>query len=114
MFKVALGSRDFDLAGECLRIIADSCTDDPGLLYACCIEAQNYECRPQALEALQLVLEKYGYNETPSVVLPPLVRCAIKFLVAIIENSAPVENSAHSDASIEKLCKMFEGGPSLG
>lgn len=107
MYKLGIRCDDADLAAESLKKIATSISDDPNLLYACCLEAQNSGNRTQALSALLLVLEKQSSGAPLTIHLPSLTRSAIKLLVPMIEGSKLM---AETESLIDKLCMLFEKG----
>ena len=104
MYKVGLRSGDADLAKECLESIYQQSAKDATLLYACVLEAQQTGQRPQAVSAMQLVLEKHNYGSPPGVHLPALLRCTARLLFADLE--AP---GSAADSAVEAVCKLFEG-----
>jgi hypothetical protein len=110
MYKIAIRCGEIEIAAECLQIISSSSSEDPTLLYACCLDAQHVGNRSQTLAALLLVLEKYGYGAVGTIHLPSLLRTTLGLMVTTIEGSKSVEGSAEMEAGIEKLCKVFEGG----
>lgn len=114
MYKVAIRSEDADLAADCLRIISSS-SKDPTLLYACVLDAQQVGNRQLALAALQLVLEKHNSLDgrgtgSSTVHLPSLLRSTISLTSAALDGSKNPQGSPEAEASVDKLCKFFEGG----
>jgi len=104
MYKVGLRSGDADLAKECLENIYQQSAKDATLLYACVLEAQHTGQKAQALDAMQLVLEKYNYSSPPGVNLPALLRCTARLLFADLEDPRSA-----ADSAVEAVCKLFEG-----
>jgi hypothetical protein len=115
MYKVAIRSEDPDLAAECLRVISSS-SEDPTLLYACVLDAQQVGNRHLALAALQLVLETQNTFESQSsgstctVHMPSLLRSTISLTSTVLDGSKHIEGSLEAEANVDKLCKFFEGG----
>ena len=115
MYKVAIRSEDTELAAECLQAISSSCKD-PTLLYACVLDAQQVGNRHLALAALQLVLEKQGTFENQgcgsacAVHMPSLLRSTISLTSTVLDGSKHAEGSPEAEASVDKLCRFFEGG----
>ncbi|PQE27929.1 hypothetical protein CJF30_00009126 [Rutstroemia sp. NJR-2017a BBW] len=110
MYKIAIRSEEVEFAAECLEKVAVSQGNDPTLLYACVLDAQQAGNRTHVLSALQLVLEKCGYNLQGNVHLPSLLRTTVVLLVGVIEGAKTKEESAKHGESVERLCQLFEGG----
>jgi hypothetical protein len=110
MFRIAIRCKEVEFASECLQIISSSSPKDPTLLYACVLDAQQIGDKPQTLAALVLVLEKFGYGAPSTIHLPSLLRLAIGLTVGLIDKSKAVELPSEPDETVEKLCKIFEGG----
>ena len=110
MYKMAIRCEETGFAAECLQVISSSSPNDPNLLYACVLDAQQVGDKFQTLAALQIVLEKFDYGTPSSIHLPSLLRLTIGLTVAMINNSKAVEGSQEADAMVEKLCSLFEGG----
>ncbi|KAK2625835.1 hypothetical protein QTJ16_005147 [Diplocarpon rosae] len=109
MYKIAVRCRETHLAAECLQFIGSASTKDPKLLYACVLEAQQAGDRVQTLAALQLVLEKCGY-ESPSINLPSLLRLTMTLMVQQIDEFSKNGDDADANAVVEKLCTVYEKG----
>jgi len=109
MYKISIRCNESEFASECLEIVGRSAVDDPTLLYACVLDAQQVGSKPHALAALQVVLEKQAYNNSSAVHLPSLLRLTIKLLCSVINGPQKGENS-EVELNIEKLCKLFESG----
>jgi hypothetical protein len=110
MYKVAIRCGESELAAESLQIISSATTKDPTLLYACCLDAQQSGNKLQTIAALQLVLEKYGYNAPSAIHLPSLIRTTIQLMLSLLNDSRSSTASDGMEVSLEKLCKAFEGG----
>lgn len=109
MYKVAIRCEETKLAAECLQSISSS-SMDPTLLYACVLDAQQMGDKAQTLAALQLVLQKFGYGAPSSIHLPSLLRLTIGLTAGLIDKSKNIQGSSEADETVEKLCKLFEGG----
>jgi hypothetical protein len=110
MYKIAIRSEEVEFAAECLEKVAISQGNDPTLLYACVLDAQQAGNRTHVSSALQLVLEKCGYNLQGNVHLPSLLRTTIVLLVGVIEGAKTKEETSKHGESVERLCQLFEGG----
>ena len=110
MYKIAIRCDEVQFASECLQIISAASPKDPTLLYACVLDAQQVGDKSQTLIALQLVLEKFGYGAPSTIHLPSLLRLTIGLTVTMIDESKVTEGSIEADESVEKLCRIFEGG----
>ncbi|KAF7883240.1 uncharacterized protein EAF02_005160 [Botrytis sinoallii] len=105
MYKIAIRSEEVELAAECLEKVA-SCTEDPSLLFACVLDAQQVGNKKHVLDALWMVLDKCGYCVQENVRLPSIIRMIIVLLIGMID--AENTPSGYARENIEKLCKMFE------
>lgn len=110
VYKLGLRCNEPDLAAKSIQKIAMSTSDDPSLLYACCLEAQSNGSRTQALSALLHVLEKENSGAPTTIHLPSLTRSAIKLLAPMIEGSKLPEGSVETESLVDKLCMLFEKG----
>jgi hypothetical protein len=110
MYKIAIRCEEVEFASECLQVISSTSPKDPTLLYACVLDAQQIGDKIQTLTALQLVLEKFGYGAPSSIHLPSLLRLTIGLTIAMIDKSKVTEGSSEGDETVEKLCRLFEGG----
>ncbi|KAL8706805.1 MAG: hypothetical protein Q9201_000176 [Fulgogasparrea decipioides] len=75
------------------------------LLYACVLEAQKNGDRQQVIRALSRVREKNSVAPTPGLHLPALLRLTARMLMQELE-----AQQSQDTASINELCKVFEGG----
>ncbi|KAF7916982.1 uncharacterized protein EAE98_010413 [Botrytis deweyae] len=105
MYKIAIRSEKVELAAECLEKVA-SCAEDPSLLFACVLDAQQVGNKKHVLDALWMVLDKCGYCAQENVRLPSIIRMIIVLLIGMID--AENTSSSYARENIEKLCKMFE------
>ncbi|RDL39259.1 uncharacterized protein BP5553_03599 [Venustampulla echinocandica] len=112
MYKIAIRSKEFELAAECLQIISTSSNSDPTLLYACCLDSLQVNNKSQTLTALQLVLEKSNYAPLSPVHLPSLLRVTIGITSSLLEESQNAGGEGDYEVLVDKLCKMFEGAVS--
>jgi tetratricopeptide (TPR) repeat protein len=103
LFKIALRSEDHAFATEQLRFISRSSADDPTLMFACLLDAQNTGNRKLTATALRLVLEGYDYDKTNGVHLPALLRSMVKLLLAEV----PKDTMPTPPVMLE-ICKVFD------
>ncbi len=108
LYKVAVRSGDIDLAAECLAIVSASSTEDPTLMYACCLDAQQAGNKTQTLLALQLVLENYTCKPSAGLHFPSLIRLAIGLMESILDEPPNKDGSENSETIIERMCIAFE------
>ena len=113
MYKIAIRCDEPDFAAECLQIISSSSSKDPKLLYACVLDAQQTGDKPQTLAALQLVLERFSYGAPSSIHLPSLLRLTIGLIMTSTDISKVVKGLPEADETVEKLCRIFEGGKAV-
>lgn len=84
-FKLALSSKDRDLAISSLRTIVKSADKDPTFLYACVLDAQTQAgMKDMAVASLRAIVEQ----RPAGVQLGSLLRCTAKLLLAETEDSA--------------------------
>lgn len=110
MYKIAIRAGEAQLASKCLEVVHNASSEDPNLLYACVLDAQQVGDKDLALTALQLVLEKYQYNAPSAIHLPALLRCIIRLITSQLESQSVSAPRCDVDAIIERLCKLFEVG----
>jgi hypothetical protein len=109
MYKIAIRCNEFDLAAQCLQIVSRSSTTDVTLLYACVLDAQQVGNRAQAVDALQLVLEKHGHT-SDTVNVTALLRTTIRLMSSLLDNPQATEGSDNTESSVVRLCRLFELG----
>lgn len=110
MYKIAVRLDLADKAAESLEIISSSSSNDPSLLYACCLYSMEGKNKAQTLAALQLVLDKSGYNPPTPVHLPSMVRTTIGITSALLGEARADDGGLETEVLVDKLCKLFEGG----
>ena len=110
MYKVAIRIGQIEAASECLEAIASAATNDPSLLYACCLHSMEGNDKRMTLAALQVVLEKFNYGPPMPVHLPSLLRITIGLVSSLLEQPQNENRGDDREALVEKLCKLFEGG----
>jgi hypothetical protein len=109
MYKIAIRCNEPDFAAECLQMVSCSSQRDTTLLYACVLDAQQVGNKAQAVDALQLVLEKHG--DTSSLInLPSLLRITIRLTSSLLEDSKAVVSSDDTGSKVDRLCRLFEAG----
>ncbi|KAL2036383.1 hypothetical protein N7G274_010904 [Stereocaulon virgatum] len=99
LYKVALRSRDPDLATECLDTICNASDKDATLLYACVLEAQQVGDQSQMVTSLQRVLQKYDYSAQTKFIfqrcyVAPLVCSFAKLRILLHKSPKPSMTSA--------------------
>ncbi|KAK0875733.1 sporulation-specific protein 22 [Friedmanniomyces endolithicus] len=99
IFKVALRDGDYELAIQCLALIAKHAEKDATYLYACVLEAQQSNMRQVAVAALQALSER----QPPGVHLPTLLRCTARLLVSELD-----ANTQDIDRMSEPVVLLFE------
>ncbi|KAF2745815.1 SPO22-domain-containing protein [Sporormia fimetaria CBS 119925] len=104
MYKVALHSKDAQLAAECLEAVCKKSSKDATLLYACVLEAQGAGDKRQTINALEKALDKYDYNAPAGIHLPALLRCTARTLLSELVKEGKV-----CPGVMEEICKVFEG-----
>ncbi|KAK0871741.1 sporulation-specific protein 22 [Friedmanniomyces endolithicus] len=100
IFKVALRDGDYELAIQCLALIAKHAEKDATYLYACVLEAQQSNMRQVAVAALQALSE----TQPPGVHLPTLLRCTARLLVSELD----ANNTQDIDRMSEPVVLLFE------
>lgn len=110
MYKIAMRGGDVELASECLEVVHQASSKDPGLLYACVLDARQVGDKDLAAAALQLVLEKYQFNPPSTIHLPALLRCTIRLIKSQLDSKAAISQDSDVDKIVDQLCKLFEGG----
>lgn len=98
-FKLALGSKDEQLAMSSLQIVMKHANTDPTHLYACALEAQRSEMRPMAVAALQAILDQ----RPPGVHLPSLLRCTARLIMSETDGQGQC-----MDLLAQEAVKIFE------
>jgi hypothetical protein len=110
MYKLAIRMNQIETASQCLEAICSSSSDNPTLLYACCLHSIEGNNKKMTLAALQLVLEKFNYCPPTPVHLPSLLRITIGLTSSLLEQSLGVTETSEAENLLDKLCKLFEGG----
>ena len=98
-FKLALNSKDEQLAMSSLQIVMKHASTDATYLYACALEAQRSQMRPMAVAALQAILEQ----RPPGIHLPALLRCTAR----LIMSESDVQGQS-VDILAQEAVKIFE------
>jgi tetratricopeptide (TPR) repeat protein len=109
MFKIAIRSRETELASECLERLSISSEKDAKLLYACVMDAQEVGDKAMAVEALELVLERCEHTILSEIHLPALLRVTIRLVKSQLEVKEAGSNVVE-DHGVLSLCKLFEAG----
>ncbi|KAG9232181.1 meiosis protein SPO22/ZIP4 like-domain-containing protein [Amylocarpus encephaloides] len=109
MYKIAIRFQLVELAAESLQLISSASTNDPALLYSCCLYSMNGKDQIQTLAALQLVLEKFNYSPPLPVHLPSLLRVTIGITSRLVSDQDAHSLTEETEVLINKLCKIFEG-----
>ena len=110
-FKVAIMSGDNEWAAECLQHVSAASVNDPKLLYACCLAAQQANSKQGTVQALKLLIERSEFQGSGSVHLPALLRCTVRLLIHIINDDG--ETLSATESAVEDICAVFESGKAL-
>jgi hypothetical protein len=108
MYKIAIRCNEPEFAAECLHIVSSSLQDST-LLYACVLDAQQVGNKAQVVDALQLLLEKYG-DKSSMINLPSLLRITIRLTLGLLEDSKVIISSDEGNSKVDRLCRLFEAG----
>lgn len=98
-FKLALRSNDDGLASESLNMLLKHSERDPKYLFACALEAQQFDNRAIAVAAFQAVLQRNPKGAH----LPTLLRCTARLLIPELNTQ-----SGHVAESTIELVRVFE------
>jgi hypothetical protein len=109
MYKIAVRSRETELAAECLEKVYESSSKEPNLLYACVLDAQQAGDKDLAIAAMQLVLEKHQQSTPTTIHLPALLRCTIRLTKSQLEAKNNPTLDSDTSLIVDRLCKLFEG-----
>ncbi|KAF9871179.1 hypothetical protein CkaCkLH20_11348 [Colletotrichum karsti] len=104
MYKVALKSKDRNLATECLEHVGMTAAQDPNFLYACVIEAQKTDDKVCASQAMKQLIHKHEFNENTPVHLPALLRSNIRVVIMVMQE----EKGPTAKAAVDELVDLFE------
>jgi len=113
MYKIAIRSREVEMASKCLEVVHQAPSKDPSLLYACVLDAQEVGDKDMAIAALQLLLEKHQFNPPSTMHLPALLRCTIRLLISQVDSKTVSHIEHDTDHIVTQLCKLFEGGEKI-
>ncbi|KAL0941625.1 uncharacterized protein CTRU02_204388 [Colletotrichum truncatum] len=106
MYKVALQSRDRDLAAECLEHVGVAAPEDPNFLYACVLEAQKAGEKYCAAQAMKQLFERHEFSGDSPIHLPALLRSNIRLTVSIMDGE---KDPVKRNAAVEEVVSLFEG-----
>jgi hypothetical protein len=112
MYKLALRSRDNELAASSLEAVCKSADKDGTLLYASVIQAMQTGEKQQAVVALSKVLEKCTKSTLKGVHQPTLLRCMIRLLKGELDEAEAQEDTSRHRLLIVELRKVFQEGKS--
>ncbi|KAF2768602.1 SPO22-domain-containing protein [Teratosphaeria nubilosa] len=98
-FKVALATKNQDLAQECLSIVIKHAHKDSTFLYACVLEAQQTNMRHLVLAAMHALLEK----QPAGLHLPSLLRCMARLLVGALDT-----RECSLEEAVTEIVLLFE------
>lgn len=77
------------------------------LLYACVLDSQQAGDKLCAVTALKKLVGQYQYKAPSPIHLPALLRCTIRLLYAVLEDS---EVLVDKEVIVQDLCEVFTGG----
>ncbi|GJN84559.1 hypothetical protein PLIIFM63780_008119 [Purpureocillium lilacinum] len=110
MFKVALLSWDHELGCECIERLSRNSDKDRtrDILYACVREAQQVGDKICTLAALKSVAQSWACGTKLSSSFPSILRCTIRLIRMIQEDSAATDDEGRGDDFAGDLCDVFE------
>lgn len=111
-FKVSLIDQDHELGCESIERLSNlsDCSEGRDILYACIREAQQAGDRQCALAALRAIIRSWKGDEATPSNLPSILRCSIRLIQLIGEESNLGEVHLQNTANAEDLCYLFEKG----
>ena len=114
MFRVSLLDWDHRLGCQSIEYLARATEDGSNqeILYACIREANEVGDKICALSALRAVVENWDPGKASAASLPPIIRCSIRLITKIEEQSGMAEEEDQKGRYVNDLCTMFERGSS--
>jgi hypothetical protein len=112
MFKVSLIDWDHELGCESIEHLSKLSDSSQGrdILYACIREAQQAGDKLCALAALQAIIKSWKDNEATPSNLTSILRCSIRLIQLIEEQSDKSEVHPYNMELTDDLCCLFEKG----
>lgn len=110
MFKVAIRSKESDIAADCLQDIANANATTYELLYACVLEAKDAGDRFVAITAMQIISQRCDYTESDALNVPCLIRCTIRMIEELLKDRNFTKDGVEVASFTDKVCELFERG----
>lgn len=112
MFKVSLVDWDHDLGCESIRHLSKLSDSSQGrdVLYACIREAQQVGDKLCTLAALRAIIDSWRSDQAAPSNLTSMLRCSIRLIHKIEEESSSADAGSPSMAYADDLCRLFEKG----
>ncbi|KAL6864455.1 meiosis protein SPO22/ZIP4 like domain-containing protein [Trichoderma novae-zelandiae] len=109
-FKVSLVDWDHDLGCESIRHLSKLSDSSQGrdVLYACIREAQQVGDKLCTLAALQAIIESWKADQAAPSNLTSILRCSIRLIHKIEEESSSAAAGSQGVAYADDLCQLFE------
>ncbi|KAL7808306.1 SPO22 domain-containing protein [Trichoderma aethiopicum] len=110
MFKVSLVDWDHDLGCESIRHLSKLSDSSQGrdVLYACIREAQQVGDKLCTLAALRAIIDSWRSDQAAPSNLTSILRCSIRLIHKIEEESSSADAGSPSIAYADDLCRLFE------
>ncbi|KAI1343855.1 meiosis protein SPO22/ZIP4 like-domain-containing protein [Xylariaceae sp. FL0016] len=110
-YKLGLRNGDRQMISECLENLGSHSSKDLRYLYACCVDAQQTNNRPIAIEALKMLSEKHDLSHPGPIHFPALLRLIIRLGKSILNEDR--SDKRDYDVTIEDICRTFEHAVSV-
>ncbi|KAL7808906.1 meiosis protein SPO22/ZIP4 like domain-containing protein [Trichoderma gracile] len=109
-FRVSLVDWDHDLGCESIRHLSKLSDSSQGrdVLYACIREAQQVGDKLCTLAALQAIIDSWRSDQAAPSNLTSILRCSIRLIHKIEEESSSSDAASPSIAYADDLCLLFE------
>lgn len=109
LYKIALRSKDIELTAQCLQELSFN-SQDPRLLHACVLDAQQSGNKEEVLRALQVILDTHGPEQTEALHLPALLRIMISLMQNKLSDLVYEVRPDEISSSSQTLCQLFSTG----
>lgn len=112
MFRLSLVSYDHEMGQRSIKLLGEvaeknHCQD---MLYACIKEAQHAGDKVCTLIALKQVIESWHSDGKSNTNYPAMLRCTIRLLHLVEEETGDHARPEETAEYIEDLCNMFDKG----